>query len=181
VKRSGITLLETIVALSLAAMLMVALSGILRNLLRQRDKAERIQSNEWLHRLDRVFWTDLAQAKSVALNQGTLWIKTTSHENASGSSQVSVAYRLVPQNKNLSSLNRQVFAVSNIDRDTLRPQPIREQTLAWNIQKIRFERLDERGQPQPLPTSPGPAPSAFRYQLWIDSNDTPTIHQIIVR
>ena len=50
--RRGTTLLEMVVALSLAAMLMVALSGVLAGLVRQRRQAEVVDAREWIHSLD---------------------------------------------------------------------------------------------------------------------------------
>lgn len=174
--RRGTTLLEIVVALSLAAMLMVALSGVLAGLVRQRRQAEVVDSREWIHSLDRIFWNDLAQARSVALSDGVLWMVLPNSNSPTNNGFNSIAYRLTPTDKERFALVRAVY------RDPLvASKPMSQKTLAWNVRQASFERVDDSGRDQPFPPSLGPAPRAFRYRLWFTNKSEPITQQITVR
>ena len=174
--RRGTTLLEMVVALSLAAMLMVALSGVLAGLVRQRRHAEVVNSREWIHSLDKIFWNDLAQARSVALDQGVLWMVIPSSHNIRGTANKAIAYRLINTGNEQFALVRAVYRESRNANDLLE-----QRTLVWNVDKASFERIDDSGQDQPFPKSLGPAPRGFRYRVWLRNISEPINRQITVR
>ena len=172
--RRGTTLLEIVVALSLAAMLLVALSGVLAGLVKQRRQAEIVDSREWVHSLDRIFWNDLAQARSVALLDGVLWMKAPSSSKANGLGDESIEYRLDATGKEQFALVRAVYPGNSA-------QTSQQKTLVWNVARASFERIDDSGRDQPFPTSPGPAPRGFRYRIWLNKAAAPITRQITVR
>lgn len=174
--RRGTTLLEMVVALSLAAMLMVALSGVLAGLVRQRRQAEVVDSREWIHSLDKLFWNDLAQARSVALDQGILWMIMPSSRPTNGQLNEAIAYRLNPTGNAEFALIRSVYRESRLESDL-----IEQKTLVWNVSQATFERIDESGKDQPFPKSLGPAPRGFRYRIWLRNIAEPINRQITVR
>ena len=172
------TLLEVIVALSLSALMLIALNGVLSGLFRQKKRSTEVQHREWAYELDRVFWNDLAQARGVALNDGVLFMTVPaamSLNNGQGTLQ-SVAYQLIPIGKDHNRLTRSVYV--GLEQ---KGKPLMTQTLLWDIRKATFERVDDQGNSQPLPRELGPTPRAFRYQLWVADNPTPRSNQILVR
>ncbi len=175
-KRQGTTLLEMVVALSLASMLLVALSGVLAGLVRQRRQAEVVDSREWIHSLDKIFWNDLAQARSVALDEGVLWMVVPNSQAARGNGNEAIAYRLNVAGKGQFSLVRAVY------REAIaKSELIEQKTLAWNVRQVSFERIDDSGRDQPFPKTLGPAPRGFRYRIWMSNFTEPINRQITVR
>ena len=176
--RKGMTLLEVVVALSLSALMLIALNGVLSVLFRQKKHTTEVQYREWAYELERVFWNDLAQARAVALNEGVLIMTvpaTAPWNNGQGTVQ-SVAYQLIPSGKERNRLTRSVYL-------GLEPKgkPAMTQTLLWDIRRATFERVDDQGNSQPLPRELGPTPRAFRYQLWVADDPVPSSNQILVR
>lgn len=181
-KRSGITLLEVVIALSLSALMLTALGGVLSSMYRQRKHTTILHHREWAYELDRVFWNDLAQARGVSLNRGSLTMIVpasrnwpTSQASQSGGGQ-SIVYRLESTGQNRSKLTRTIYHGKATNSSLLLTQ-----TLLWDIRQAKFERVDDQGISQPLPTEIGPTPRAFRYQFWIDEQVTPHYNQILVR
>lgn len=187
--RRGTTLLEIVVALSLAAMLMVALSGVLAGLVRQRRHAEIVDSREWIHALDNVFWNDLAQARSVALDEGVLWMVVPSSNSSHGDTNELIAYRLNSTGKEQFALVRAVYSYRpqlasvgfSKSNSITAVQPLEQKTLVWNVSQASFERIDDSGQDQPFPRVLGPAPRGFRYRIWLRNVSEPINRQITVR
>jgi prepilin-type N-terminal cleavage/methylation domain-containing protein len=176
--RKGMTLLEVVVALSLSALMLIALNGVLSGLFRQKKRTAEVQHREWAYELDRVFWNDLAQARGVALNDGGLLMAVPAAmqwDKGQGSLQ-SVAYQLIPTGNKQYRLTRSVYLGQQPTGD-----PVITQTLLWEIRKATFERVDDQGNSQPLPRELGPTPRAFRYQLWIADDAKPRSNQILVR
>ena len=174
--RRGTTLLEMVVALSLAAMLMVALSGVLAGLVRQRRQAEVVDAREWIHSLDKIFWNDLAQARNIALDEGVLWMIVPSFRGSHGAATEAIAYRLKSTDTEQFSLVRAVYREPKAANDLLE-----QKTLVWNVSQVSFERIDDSGQDQPFPKSLGPAPRGFRYRIWLKNVPEPITRQITVR
>jgi len=185
-RRNAVTLVEVVVALSLSALLLVALTGVLTGLARQNKASTAIRSGQWHYELDQLFWVDLAQCRGVALDKGVLWMvrpknKSTKVSTADTSATQTVAYRLKPDRSEqgepqLFSLVRQIF-----EGDKLLGRPILEQTLVWDVRRASFERIDNAGNEQPIPNLLGPPPRAFRYQLWIGNEERSQSNRIIVR
>ena len=109
--RKGMTLLEVVVALSLSALLLIALNGVLSGLFRQKKRTAEVQYREWAYEMDRVFWNDLAQARGVALNDGVLLmtVPATRRLDNGQSTEQSVAYQLLPSSKDHNRLTRSVY------------------------------------------------------------------------
>lgn len=175
-KRCGTTLLEIVVALSLASMLLVALSGVLAGLVRQRRQAEVVDSREWIHALDKIFWNDLAQARSVALDEGVLWMVVPNSQDGIGTGDRAIAYRLNVAGKGQLSLVRAVYRQAIAQSEL-----IEYKTLAWNVRQASFERIDDSGRDQPFPKTLGPPPRGFRYRIWLSKVTEPISRQITVR
>ena len=184
-KRKGITLLEVVVALSLSALMLVALNGVLSGLNRQKKRSTLTYYREWGYELDRIFWNDLAQARGVSLDQGVLTMEIPAgaqimqNESRDGNSTgtlQAVVYQLIPSAKDKNRLSRSVYGVSGTTS-----RPLITQTLLWDVRQATFERVDDSGNSQPLPRTIGPAPRAFRYQLWIGNEPEPRSSQILVR
>ena len=176
--RKGMTLLEVVVALSLSALMLIALNGVLSGLSRQKKRSTEIQHREWAYELDRVFWNDLAQARGVALNDGvlTMTVPAAMHWNNGQGTLQSVAYQLISTSKDHSRLTRSVYLGQEP-----KGKPLMTQTLLWDIRRATFERVDDQGNNQPLPRELGPTPRAFRYQLWVADDLSPRSNQILVR
>jgi hypothetical protein len=180
--RQGLTLLEVIIAISLSALMLTALIGVLTSLYRQRKQATISHYREWAYELDRVFWNDLAQARGVALSGGSLTMVAPSSRNWSASQSSSsiggqlIVYRLESTGKNRSKLTRSIYRGNSIGGNLLIFQ-----TLLWDVRLAKFERVDDQGNSQPLPAEIGPTPRAFRYQLWINDEEVPHSNQILVR
>ena len=164
--------------------MLVALSGVLSGLNRQKKRSTLSHHREWGYELDRIFWNDLAQARGVSLDQGALMMEIPAGTQGTGSSTVgagatteqAVIYQLIPTGKEKSRLTRSVYETSRGSN-----QQLISQTLLWEVRKANFERVDDFGNSQPLPKSIGPAPRAFRYQLWIGDEPEPRSNQILVR
>ena len=176
--RKGMTLLEVVVALSLSALLLIALNGVLSGLFRQKKRTTEVQYREWAYEMDRVFWNDLAQARGVALNDGVLLmtVPATRRLDNGQSTEQSVAYQLLPNSKEHNRLTRSVYLGQELNG-----KPLLTQTLLWDVRKATFERVDDQGNSQPLPRELGPTPRAFRYQLWVADDPVPRSNQILVR
>ena len=172
------TLLEVIVALSLSALMLIALNGVLSGLTRQKKRTSEVQHREWAYELDRVFWNDLAQARGVALNEGVLLMTVpASTPTSRGQSSVhAVAYQLTSANGVRTRLTRTVYLGQEP-----KGNPMMTQSLLWDVQRVTFERVDDQGNSQPLPRELGPTPRAFRYQLWMANESSPRSNQILVR
>ncbi len=177
-KRKAMTLLEVVVALSLSALMLIALNGVLSGLVRQKKRTAEVRHREWAYELNRVFWNDLAQARSVALNEGVLimTVPAARQWNSSQGTVQSVAYQLIPSGKERNRLTRSVYLGQEQTG-----KPAMTQTLLWDIRRATFERVDDQGNSQPLPREMGPTPRAFRYQLWVADDPVPRSNQILVR
>jgi prepilin-type N-terminal cleavage/methylation domain-containing protein len=172
--RCGFTLVELVVALTLASLLLTALTGVLKSLAVQAKKSIDSRSIDTSYAIEAIVWHDLSQARGVALTNGILWMlipgppPTSSHaydaqqlKSGAGTSKAHIiAYRLVPAEGVSFTLVRQAYLGSQVSGT-----PIFEQTMAWNVEKTAFERIDDNGQPQPLPKQLGPTPAAIAYRI----------------
>jgi prepilin-type N-terminal cleavage/methylation domain-containing protein len=179
----GLTLLEVVVALSLSALILVAIQGVLGSLLRQKKRTSVDVHHTWAYELDRLFWNDLAQANAVALNQEGLLLRLpshvisrTRHNHPNLAPTCNVVYRLNPNSDGLNRLVRELY-----DGTATQGNPLVTQTLLWDVRELRFERIDDAGVNQPLPKDFGPTPRAFRYELWLGQDSNPRSHEILVR
>jgi type II secretory pathway component PulJ len=179
--RSGMTLLEVVIALSLSALMLISLTGVLSGLSRQRTRVNAVRHSEWAYELDRALWNDLAQARGVSLHQGALTMsipasQPRTNEIVQSSANQTVVYRIERTGPQGNRLTRTIY--SGLNASGL---PLISQTLLWNIRNATFERVDDQGTSQPLPKELGPTPRAFRYQLWFDNDLTTRSNQILVR
>jgi prepilin-type N-terminal cleavage/methylation domain-containing protein len=174
VVRRGFTLVELVVALTLASLLLTALTGVLKSLAMQAKRSTESRATDISYAIEAIVWHDLSQARSVALTNGVLWmlipgpppISSQSYDSqylrsGAGTSKAHIiAYRLVPAEGVGFSLVRQAYIGSQMNG-----VPIFEQTIAWNVEKTAFERIDDNGDPQPLPKQLGPTPAALAYRI----------------
>jgi prepilin-type N-terminal cleavage/methylation domain-containing protein len=175
-KRTGVSLIEMLVALSLAALLVTALSGVLKTLSRQAKSGQHASSAPSIQTLNRSLWNDLAQAQGVALDKGVLFLVKPHPNPTNAVGTLCVSYQIAAWRKDKFRLVRSVRNGTD-----LRARPILEQTMIWDINKANFWRVDDSGVDQPLPVRLGPTPGSFRYTLWIDDASKEQTHQITVR
>ncbi len=170
----GLALIEIVVALSLAALMLVAISSILGGLVRKNKEASKVVTSEWLHEMDQLLWNDLAQARSVAVSQGRLFLACSTPRAMANQRETQAVYHL--QNDGYSSKLVRSFEGPN---DNLKATS--SQTIFWNVRQIQFERIDDSGAEQPLPTEPGPTPRTLKYTIWLTDGSTPFERKITVR
>ena len=150
------TLIEVIVSLALATLLMTALLTVLRSVDRQRKRIERrisVQSS-WRDQLRQTLQRDLGAAESIWKNDTGLELGMHPDPNHKNSR---VRYRCIDTGVAGSFLVR-----SDAEEARL---------MAAGVTKLYAERIDRRGELQPLPTRPGPKPTRLR--CWLSGVESP--------
>lgn len=157
--RRAFTLLELVVALSLAALIMIALVGVLRSVDRQLDELKARSSTGWTVDVERVLHRDLLSASSIRTADGWIWLEGsfTSYRN-SAIIVKRVGYKCVPW---LEDSEMVLVRVADGRREPLTVGPIH----------LIIERLDASGVPQPLSEYAVPTPNAVRAQIWLSDSE----------
>lgn len=172
--RAGSTLLELIVALSLAALLVMAISGVLASLQRKEKSISKQDASHWKHELDRLLWDDFSQAESVGLKDTLLNLSVPTYQLGERKQPALVTYQLAKTPSQNSRLIRAVFREDG--------QLVQNQTLLWNVRSCIFERVDDQGADQPIPEKMGPVPRAIHYRIEFEEASQSSInHRITVR
>lgn len=162
-QRHGMTLLEVMIALSLAALLLVSISGLLGGLIRQNKRLDSESSQNRLYTLTRLFWHDLAQAEFVSASED--------HIRFVFSQGLLVEYGAVKESSGGSSLKRRIARFSDEYRLGINAnqidmqQTVSEQTVLWDVTGLSFSRLDQQGNDQPIPSTLSPCPKSLRYRI----------------
>jgi hypothetical protein len=155
--------MEVMIALSLAALLLVAISGVLGGLIRQGRALDRESGQTRLYALTRLFWHDLSQAEYVAVNEGQLVLVFRNGQI--------VRYKMVTEKSGRSSLIRTVSCLREKRRlgeaatNLGQLEVISSQTILWDVLVVTFERIDSQGIVQPIPRTLSPCPGSLRYSI----------------
>lgn len=172
--RRAVTLVELVVALSLAALLMMALAGVLSSLSQQRKRVAQSPRGEWSFELKRLIWSDLSQSRQVHFDSEGLKLTIPGNSREGISGPTIINYRLLPWGNNRRRLARLQFSGSN-------SVPQRDQTLVFDIERFAVQRIDHQGLPQPLPRSPGPAPRSLAVEIDLVGEGDLLRHVVTVR
>lgn len=157
------TLLEVMIALSLAALLLVSISGLLGGLIRQNKRLDSESSQNRLYALTRLFWHDLAQAEFVSANDDRIRFVF--------SQGLLIEYGTVREPSGDISLKRRIARLSDEFRLGInanqfnKQQTVSEQTILWDVTGLSFSRLDLQGDDQPIPPTLSPCPKSLRYRI----------------
>jgi type II secretory pathway pseudopilin PulG len=174
-KRSGTTLLEIVLALSLASLLVAALGGVLRSMSRQNQSVGSDRMEDSRHGFNAMLWNDLSQAKTIASPDGGLVLEVPiSSTDADGGTQI-VSYEIRNSQKLPSRLQRTEVRATGLNRKE------KSQTVFWRVDKIKFERIDRDGSSQPIPSSTSPSPLGIRYWLTLVGQDQPIEGEVNAR
>lgn len=151
--RYGVTLIELLVTITLAAGLLVAMLGILRAVKQPIRKAQHTEqkTGTWQIGLKKWLTKDLQQATSIHQSNGTVWMQG-SFDSACESNSATrfVGYTCLSMG-----------STSALTRIETRGQEL----FALGMQRIVIERIDDQGTPQPLPPMAGPVPDRLR--VWV--------------
>ncbi len=159
--RTGTTLIELTVALSLASLLMISINGVLTSMQRRNQSIQFNKLEDVQHDFRSLLWNDLSQARTCSFREGVLWLEMPGATANDQEGQQLVAYQLIEKDSLPPRLVRQE---SNVSNDSTRRRST-QQTVFWNVVGLTFERLDSTGVAQPIPTSMGPTPKGIRYSL----------------
>lgn len=156
--RRGVTLIELLVAITLAAGLLVAMLGVLRAVKQPIRRAQQVDlaSNAWQQGLRKWLLKDLQQASSIHQSGGTIWMHGNFESACDPISGTDVVgYTCMPMGSS--------SALTRIEANGI-------ELFALGMQRIVVERVDESGTPQPLPPMAGPVPDRLR--VWIRGNQS---------
>lgn len=154
--RVGLTLVELLVAITLAASLMVAITSLLKSLRRPLLYAERSAAPLWPERLASMLRQDLLAASGVHRQGDTVWItgNLSSSLFPDGGTSL-VGYGCYP-------VTSSRWALVRIESEGF-------ELVALGPRRLVIERIDDLGIPQPLPPAAGPIPNRLR--MWIYGRD----------
>lgn len=172
--RRAVTLVELVVALSLAALLMMALAGVLSSLSQQRKRVAQSPRGEWSFEVKRMIWADLSQAHQVWLDSEGLKLTIPGNGREGISGPPLINYRVLPWGNNRRRLARLQFSGKN-------SLPDREQTLVFDVSRFAVERIDNQGVLQPLPRNAGPTPRSLAVEIRLMDESDSLRHVITVR
>jgi hypothetical protein len=155
--RCAMTLIELALALTLAAMLLVALVGVLRSVATQLTVADQHRTERWPTQLVDLLYRDLLVAESISARDGMIWIEGVlpTYEQQVSDKERIVGYGCVSIYKDSSALVR-------MDGQT-------RGYIAIGPRRLVVERIDGDGYPQPLPMDAGPVPR--RVRIWVFRDD----------
>jgi len=165
--RSGLTLIELVLALALSSMLMAAMVGVLRSTSIQAVAVDSMQLERWPVRFVDRLRRDLQSADSLWSTGGEVIIRCEPPSYAAAQPSAikpgnrTVRYRCIEFAESGPALLR---------IDTGRPC-----VLGLGPRKMVVERVDRLGNPQPLPNAPGPLPPQVRCWVWGDDDSEPIL------
>lgn len=155
----GFTLIELSVALSLAAMLMAAIVGVLIQTQRQTVLTHALTKTHWQESVKKLMRRDFLLAKTVRVSSGDLWLEGDFPEAASsGARSQLVGYGIRPW----------IFDGQSV---LVRLLPDRITPLVVGPSKLVAERLDNRGISQPI--SDQFVATSSQYVVWIWEDEQP--------
>ena len=159
-------MIELLVAITLAVMLMSAMTGLLRSLQHPLRKAEQIDTPLWPAGLEASIRRDLQTATSVHRQGDIIWLTGAFASNAG-----------TPTNASSSYVGYACIPLSDQHPGLVRLDPDGVELIALGPRRLVLERIDDLGIPQPLPPVAGPIPRQLR--LWVYGVDAQT--PLIVR
>lgn len=166
-RRAGFTLIELTVALALAALLFAALVGVARVAQQQAQLVERRLQPRWKQATLQLLYRDLLSAQRVWSRPGELSMRGNFIQPLSSGEEAStVTYRL----QNLGERGLLVRVADDV-----------AECVALDLRRVVVERIDSAGDPQPLPSSPGPVPARVRVWLWTgDLESSPMMQDLVI-
>ena len=165
--RCGMTLVELMVAVTLSAMLLGSLVGVLRGVANQTELAQRYDQPVWPARTLAILRRDLIAADSVWLEENVIWMRTDAPSYHSSNVGVrEIGYGCTQIQGGTSML--------------VRTDGGQRSVLAIGPSRIEIERLDAGGIPQPLPPAPGPVPANVRVWVWEQVRSQPVLRRDLV-
>ena len=156
------TLVELIVAISLSAMLMVAIVGVLRGIAIQTKLSERYDHAVWPSELVQLLRRDLDAAESLWVEANAILMRSdvpAYQVNAIGVRPI--RYQCVEMQDGTDVIERVDSGHGAI--------------LAMGPHRIQLDRIDRFGMLQPLPLEPGPIPNRIRIQVWQGADSEPIL------
>ena len=164
--RVGLTMVELLVAITLAVMLMSAMTGLLRSLQQPLRIAEQLDTPLWPAGLEASIRRDLQTATSVHRQGEIIWLTGTLASNAGTPTKASSSY-----------IGYTCIPISEQHPGLVRLDASGAELIALGPRRLVLERIDDSGAPQPLPPIAGPIPRQLR--LWVYGVDAQT--PLIVR
>lgn len=167
--RAGVTLIEIVAALLLASLLFAALIGVARNVSNYVSAAEQRFRSDWHNAFIDILQRDLMASESLWAVDGSIFMAGALPVYAS-SNQVTnrtIAFCCVSYGGEFGSV------LVRYDRGL--PGHI-----AAGPVKLKVERLDDDGYPQPLPHAPGPIPKRVRIWIWESLDGQPVLQRDLV-
>ncbi|MEO1619006.1 MAG: prepilin-type N-terminal cleavage/methylation domain-containing protein [Planctomycetota bacterium] len=153
--RRGMTLFELLLAVALSAMLLAALVGLLQGTSRQVKLASNFETPAWKSNVIKLIKADMQSAESIWQADGRVLMRSSPPPYYETSGVQIIAFECVRLGDQSPAL--------------LRIQGKRKDVLALGPTRLKIERLDSDGIPQPLPDQPGPPNRQFR--IWVFERD----------
>jgi len=169
-RRIGMTLVELVTAIALAAMLMAAMTGVLRGIALQTRAAQTKTSPLWPSRFQSILRRDVLSADAIWMNDGHIHLRCDAP--------------LYQAKTGRRSQREVVYHCKKLDTSThvlYRSDGNGNAAIAIGPKRIQVERLDSQGNPQPLPPTPGPVPAALRVWVWQEEESPLFVHDMVVR
>ena len=155
------------VAVMLSVMLLGSLIGVLRSMMQQAKQTDSYDGAAWRAECIDLIRRDLMAAESVWVEQDTIFLYSDppNYQRANESVRL-IGYRT-------SSLSTSRTMLERIEADQTR-------VVAIGPRKIRMERIDHLGSPQPLPPRPGPMPRQMHLWIWGETSDVPLVDLVVI-
>jgi prepilin-type N-terminal cleavage/methylation domain-containing protein len=164
--RHGLTLVELVVAIALSTLAMTALVGFLPSLRKLEATTEPSGTNAWRSAVVATIEQDLVGARLVGSEDGKLTMighlfDTDSQRHVP--MEVAYATQWSKQNQ-WYWLIRKTVSISQSGE--AKQEILCGQVLQWTV-----ERIDNRGDVQPIPTRLGPAPEKLSFKMIFRAED----------
>ena len=170
VRETGFTLIEMLVALTMSAMLLAAIVGVLRGVNQQLNIALRESKQAANSSAVELFYSDFLNASAISSSGGWIWLDGI-FPTFGGEETIAkrVGYHCVPWIK-----EGQTALVRLADG--------KGALVAVGPRRLLVERLDSTNTPQPLSQSATPIPSRLRLWIWeTDSEEATFVKDFVLR
>ncbi|MFG0261580.1 MAG: hypothetical protein ACF788_04240 [Novipirellula sp. JB048] len=146
------TLVELVLALSLAAMLLVATVGVLGQVHSQAELADAMVRPVWPSKVRGLLRRDFWECDQMWEADGIVWFATA-------------GYRCVPEAG--AEFSSDELPMGMLQRLSAKEgSAVEVATLAIGPDRVDVERVDDRGLSHPLPPRPGPVPKRLRVRIY---------------
>ncbi len=169
-KPTGFTLVELLVALTMGAMLLAAIVGVLRSVNQQLNIALRESKETLKSSILELFYNDFLNASAISSSGGWIWLEGV-FPTFSGDAVITkrIGYHCVPWIKQGQSA-------------LVRLGDGQGELVSVGPRRLLIERLDSTNTPQPLSQAPTPIPSRLRLWLWeTDTEEATLVKDFVLR